>query len=69
MAAPDTSNLQDFLQHLRIMTIAVIDETGKPWAVPVGVRSYKNGQVTWRSKTDTVHSNAIAKNAEVMLIA
>ena len=69
MAAPDTDNVTDFLKQLHIVTVAVIDDEGKPWAVPVGVQKYDQGKLTWLSKNNTVHSKAIAANPEVMLSA
>ncbi len=69
MAVQDISRVTDFLKQLKIVTVAVIDDDGKPWAVPVGVQRYDRGSLTWLSKNNTVHSRAIAKNPEVMLSA
>ncbi len=60
---------QNFLRNIQHITVAVVDETGRPWAVPVGVQKYDHGIIQWFSKTNTVHSKAIAKNPEVMLTA
>lgn len=66
-----TSNMtpKDFLASLKHITIAVIDDTGRPWAVPVTLTKYHAGTVEWFSKKDAVHSKAIAANEEVMLTA
>lgn len=69
MEAPDTTRARQFLEQLQHITIAVIDDQGKPWAVPVGVQKYELGAVEWFSKSNTVHSRAIAVNEEVMLTA
>lgn len=60
---------RDFLSQLTHIVLAVVDGAGKPWAVPVAVQKYENGSVEWLSKTNTVHSKAIANNPEVMLTA
>ena len=69
MAAPDINKAKQFLEQLHHVTIAVVDEQGKPWAVPVGVQHYNHGAIEWFSKTAAVHSRAIAANEEVMLTA
>lgn len=69
MAAQDIDKVTNFLKQLHIVTVAVIDDEGKPWAVPVGVQRYDRGRITWLSKNNTVHSKAIARNPEVMLSA
>ncbi len=69
MAAPDINKVRDFLYALDHVVVAVIDEAGKPWAVPVSVTKYNDGAIEWFSKTNTVHSKAIAKSSEVMLTA
>lgn len=69
MAAPEIDQVREYLAHLDIITIAVIDESGKPWAVPVGAQTYRDGKFTWLSKTNTVHSRAIERNGEVMISA
>lgn len=60
---------KEFLSQLTVMTIAVIDEEGKPWAVPVKIQTYQNGEITWVSKTTTVHSRAIERSPEIMINA
>ena len=60
---------KEFLSQLTVMTIAVIDEEGKPWAVPVKIQTYQNGEITWVSKTTTVHSRAIVRSPEIMVNA
>ncbi|MFZ1258330.1 MAG: pyridoxamine 5'-phosphate oxidase family protein [Candidatus Saccharimonas sp.] len=69
MAAPDETSPKQFLEQLAHISVAVVDADGRPWAVPVGVQKYEQGSVEWFSKTNTVHSQAIAKNPEVMLMA
>lgn len=62
-------NPKKFLESLKHITVAVIDETGRPWAVPVGVQRCHAGTIEWISKTDTVHSKAIAVHSEIALTA
>jgi hypothetical protein len=69
MEAPDTTRAIQFLEQLQHVTIAVIDGEGKPWAVPVGVQKYEQSAIEWFSKSNTVHSQAIAASEEVMLTA
>ena len=69
MAARDTRSIKRFLEQLNHVTIAVIDDVGKPWAVPVGVQSYRGGKIEWFSKLKTSHSRAIDRRNEVMLMA
>ena len=58
-----------FFHELTHFTLAVIDEDGKPWAVPVSAQLIEGRAVEWFSKTNTVHSRAIARSPEVMLSA
>ncbi len=60
-------NIQDFLHNARHMVVSVIDETGEPWAVPVGIRSYEAGRFEWVSMTDTIHSQAIERNHRIAI--
>ena len=69
MEAQDTTRPKQFLEQLSHIVVAVIDEQGKPWAVPVAVQKYARGEVEWFSKANSVHSRAIANNPEIMLTA
>lgn len=69
MAVQGSNRPKTFFEQLDHITIAVIDENGLPWAVPVAVQKYDHGTIEWFSKTNTVHSKAIAKTPEVMLTA
>ena len=60
---------RDFLTNLSVIVIAVVDEHGKPWAVPVALQKYHKGKLEWFSKTDTVHSQAIELQPQIALTA
>ena len=62
-------NPSEFLKQRSHITIAVVDASGRPWAVTVKLQKYKNGTVEWFSKTDSVHSQAIAINGEIAVSA
>ncbi len=62
-----TVDIREFLHGARHMVIAVIDEDGNPWAVPVGIKSYDAGVFEWVSSRDTVHSRAIEKRPTISL--
>lgn len=67
MAALEPSSPLEFLKAAKYAVVAVIDDEGKPWAVPVAVQKYHNRTVEWFSKTDTVHSQAIERRPEIAL--
>lgn len=69
MAVPEPASPKEFLQQTTHIVVAVVDEDGKPWAVPLGVKSYKHRTFQWFSKVDTVHSVAIARDPEIAVTA
>lgn len=69
MAAQDITKVRQFMKGLAHITVATIDASGRPWAVPVTMTKYEAGAVEWFSKTNALHSKAIAANPEVMLTA
>ncbi|NCU38219.1 pyridoxamine 5'-phosphate oxidase family protein [Candidatus Saccharibacteria bacterium] len=62
-------NVHDYLTQLKYIVIAVVDEDGKPWAVPVTVKKYHHGSFEWFSKADAVHSKAIARSPNIAITA
>ena len=60
-------NVREYLSKAKYVTIAVIDEDGKPWAVPLAIQKYHDGKIEWFSKTDTVHSRAISRNPAIAM--
>lgn len=69
MAALEPTSPKEFLQQATHIIVAVVDDEGKPWAVPLGLKSYKHSTFQWFSAVDTVHSRAIARNPEVAVTA
>ncbi len=69
MAAPEPTNPKEFLQQVTHIVVAVVDKEGKPWAVPLGVKSYKHRTFRWFSSVDAAHSVAIARNPEIAITA
>ena len=69
MAAQEPTSPKEFLEQTTHVVIAVVDEQGRPWAVPLGLKSYKNRTFQWFSKTDSVHSVAIKQNPEIAVTA
>ena len=67
MAVPEPTSPKEFLQQATHIVVAVVDDDGKPWAVPLGVKSYKHRTFQWFSKTDTIHSLAITRNPEIAI--
>lgn len=56
--------LQQFLATHNVMTLAVNDENGDPWSVPV-YYVHKKWQLVWLSSANTTHSRAIMKSPRV----
>lgn len=69
MAAPDIDRYQAFLSGLSHIVIATVREDGLPWAVPVKKQSYRRGNFAWYSKTNALHSCAIAANRQIAATA
>jgi len=67
MEVRDSIDPRQFLKAQRYVVLAVIDDDGKPWAVPIAVQRYSRGAIEWVSRTDAVHSRAIARSDEVSM--
>lgn len=67
MAAPERIEPREFLAKQKHIVLAVVDEDGRPWAVPVAMQHYRKGKLEWISKTDTIHSRAIAANSDIAI--
>ena len=63
----DGVKAQEFLDMTEFMTLAVTQENGKPWAVPVHVARREGWTFYWDSTQDAVHSQCIEKSPDVML--
>lgn len=63
----DQEQLNKFLSEQNYMTLAVTLDDGTPWATPVRISSWDGKTFEWDSKTDTVHSKAIAQRPQIAL--
>lgn len=56
-----------FLEIQQFMTLAVVRENGKPWAVPVRISHRDDMSFYWDSSPETLHSQCIKRTPTVML--
>jgi predicted pyridoxine 5'-phosphate oxidase superfamily flavin-nucleotide-binding protein len=56
-----------FLVRQKHFVLAVIDEDGSPWAVPLAVKRWEGRVIEWRSALSTVHSQAIEREPRVSM--
>ena len=58
-----------FLKQLKHIVVAVVDENGLPWAVPVRIKKLEDGVLEWDSHMKSRHSLAIDHNPRVAMTA
>lgn len=58
-----------FLKQLTHIIVAVVDENGKPWAVPVRIKQLEDGFIEWDSHIKSRHSLAIDHNHNIAMTA
>lgn len=63
----DIEKTKEFLARQNYMVLAVVCEDGTPWATPVKIQDRGEKSFEWDSRTDTVHSQAIAHNSAVAI--
>ena len=61
--------LNEFLNNLTHVNLAVVLDDGRPWVVTVSVQKYEHGTIEWFSKTRAQHSQAIHARPDVALSA
>lgn len=59
---------KQFLEQQKYFTLSVLHEH-QPWAVTLAIKSYSDGIITWFSKLDTIHSQAIEGESDVAVSA
>ena len=63
----DEQKIEQLLSEQQYMVLAVALEDGRPWVVPVRIKSRSGNKFEWDSVLTTEHSKALAVNPDMAI--